>query len=243
MTTQENTQPISSADTDLDVDVPEQVPEPSSEAASEPASKQLKMLPVLYVLPGASDGPDGKGKPDVDNYTFLGETFVNKGLISEMRVVAYNIHAESTKAAIPADLPMPAEGQEVWLLVHSFGVNFADALIERIKPSKVYTYGAYCAKWKVDKGLVKKEDSEYLNYNYAMLCKEDLPSFDVLGNSHIGQGEKPDEVAYCREERKKNGLGEPTVIPKNRHGAFASMDAYPESTTIMLAHLELYFAS
>jgi hypothetical protein len=231
----EATQPISSADTDVSQQL--------EETSTPPANKQVKMLPVLYVLPGASDGPDGKGKPDVDNYTFLGKNFMDKGLISEMRVVAYDLHAASTKEAIPADIAMPAEGQQVWLLVHSFGVNFADALIERIKPSKVYTYGAYCAKWKVDKNLVKPEDAEYKNYNYAMLCQEPLPSFEVMGNSHVGQGERQDEVAYCNEARKSNGFGEPTVIPKNRHGAFAAMASFPESTTIMLAHLEQYYTA
>ncbi len=223
-------------------------------AQESPKKSKTELLPILYVLPGASDGPvdaDKKpthGRPDVGNYTVLGEHFTNKGLIEKMVVVAYDIMAQSPAAAIPEDLKMPASREQpVWILVHSFGINFADALFEQLynedREIKIYVYGAYSARWMFDNGYVKMGPNaegydEYELYNYKMLCNQELPSMRFMAGSYVGAGETEPLLKYHDFSRKAAQAPSPVLIPKNRHGAFGAMSRFPESAAVLLAHIE-----
>lgn len=227
-------------------------------ADESPKKPKLELLPILYVLPGASDGPkdiNGKpthGRPDVGNYKALGDHFLNKQLIEKMVVVDYDIMAESQAAAIPKDLPMPADAQEVWILVHSFGINFADALFvklnNQIRNVKIYVYGAYSARWMFEHGFVKApiqetDYNEYGLYNYGMLCDAPLPSMNFMGASYVGEFERAPLFQYHIESRDRAQALCPVVIKGNRHGAFGAMDKFPDSASILLASIERRFCA
>lgn len=186
---------------------------------------------VLYILPGASE-INNMGCSDKAKYDLTAAALAE--LFTKVTVVPYNVQAVDEDDLFTESVFVHNKDDEVYLIVHSFGINVMNTFLNMLgekKPVVVYIYEPYPVQW-----ILARENTvdahEFKTYNYAFFnrLKVSIPKRAKLFYAEKGYESSRDFVT-------ENG-GE--MVKEQRHGALQFSAKFPDAAEQMMKHIMVH---